>query len=69
MDQFLEEIPVRGPHFYDGKGYQNALVVASGITGFPTIVVVDRQGILRYVNPEDKLEDVVKALLAERATP
>ena len=69
MDQLVKQIPLRGPHFYDGKGFQNALVVAGGITSFPTILVVDRGGILRYVNPEEKLEDIVKALLAEPATP
>lgn len=69
MDQLLEKIPLRGPHFYDGKGFQNALVVASGITSFPTILVVDRGGILRHVNPEDELEKVVKALLEHPAEP
>ncbi len=69
MDQLLKKIPLRGPHYYDGKGFENALVVASGITSFPTILVVDRGGILRHVNPEAELDQVVKALLEQPAEP
>ena len=37
---------------------------AYGVQGYPTTVVIDRKGIIRYTNP-DHLEEVVKKLLAE----
>lgn len=37
---------------------------AYGIAGYPTIVVVDKKGVVRHVDPSN-LEEAIKELLAE----
>jgi len=44
----------------DGEKTQKAYE----ITGYPTVYVIDKKGIIRHVDPPD-MEEAVKALLAE----
>ncbi len=53
------------PQYIDAKGFENDLLVETGVVNIPTYFVVDRKGTLRAVNPGDKLGDLVKELLAE----
>ncbi|GEM_PF-2360708 len=69
MDKTLAEHPVDWVQYNDTKGFKNDLVVGTGVTRVPTVLVIDRRQTLRYVNPEEDLEAVVKRLLAEPAPP
>jgi peroxiredoxin len=49
----------------DQQAWQGELVRKFGISSIPTVWIVDKQGILRYVNGKVNREARVKALLAE----
>ncbi len=55
--------------YYDGKGMKNDIVVMLGITELPNYYVVDRQGYLRAINPEEGLAEFVAKLLKEPVKP
>lgn len=50
---------------FDGKGMGNDVIVMLGVTELPDYFVVDRQGILRAINPDEGLEAYVGKLLKE----
>jgi hypothetical protein len=53
--------PIEYPITNDvGRASQEAYAIA----GYPTVYVIDKHGVVRYMNPPD-LESVVKELLAE----
>jgi thiol-disulfide isomerase/thioredoxin len=47
MDKILQQYPLPWPHYFDGKGLESDAVVAAGVLGVPTYLIVDRDGILR----------------------
>jgi peroxiredoxin len=49
---------------------EGQLATEWNVSGWPTIYVIDAQGVIRYRDVRDKpMEDAVRALLAELATP
>lgn len=50
--------------YYDEKGLENDALVSAGVIGLPTYFVVDRKGVLRSIDPGDKLRDTVAELLS-----
>jgi thiol-disulfide isomerase/thioredoxin len=54
------------PSFFDGKVGRGPIAVKWGISSWPTVIVLDAQGVIRHVDPErSKLGELVDALLAE----
>ena len=52
-------------HWVDGST-SGPIATRWNVSGWPTIYVLDRQGVIRYRDVRDRqLEDAVKALLAE----
>lgn len=54
------------PQHFDRKGFENDMLVATGVVKTPTYFVVDRKGVLRSIDPGDGMRDLVKKLLAEK---
>lgn len=57
------------PQHFDGKGFENKLLIANGVVKLPAYFVVDRRGILRSTDPGDHLSELIEELLAEPASP
>jgi thiol-disulfide isomerase/thioredoxin len=54
------------PNLYDGNPVTGEIVADYRVTGFPTTVVIDHKGNVRYLNEmRDVLENLVDGLLAE----
>jgi thiol-disulfide isomerase/thioredoxin len=53
------------PQYFEGKGEGNKYGDEFGISGIPTMWLVDKKGMLRELNARENLEDKVAKLLAE----
>ncbi len=69
LERFLEKECVTWPVFSDGREWDNQLARAYGIGSLPASVLVDRKGIVRFLDlPRSALEPAVRSLLLEGAT-
>ncbi|MFN0060525.1 MAG: TlpA family protein disulfide reductase [Planctomycetota bacterium] len=52
--------------FFDGGEIGGPIATQWGVNGWPTIYILDKQGVIRYQDLRDaKMEEAVMALLAE----
>ena len=52
--------------FFDGGDTQGPIATAWNVSGWPTIFVIDKDGVIRFKNVREKqLDDAVDTLLAE----
>lgn len=65
LESFVKEKSIAWPQFFDGKGWKNEFGVKYGISGIPTMWLVDKKGILRDMNARQDLAGKVEKLLAE----
>ena len=65
IDSALRDHDLSWPQYFDQKGLENDILVGSGVVKIPTYFVVDRRGVLRSIDPSEKLRDLVGTLLAE----
>lgn len=65
LEKFVAKQKMTWPQFFDGKGWQNKFGQEFGITGIPTMWLVDKKGNLRDVNGREDLSAKVEKLLAE----
>ena|ERR1043166_8971349 len=64
----MKEHDVTWPSFFDGGGTGGPIATRWGVTGWPTLYVIDQQGIIRHADADgDFLETAVQALLGENA--
>ena len=63
VDEGLGKYDVSWPQYFDGKGFENDILVATGVLNVPTVFVIDREGILRAINSGENLRDLVRELL------
>ena len=62
----IERENITWPSFWDGGSTRGPIATKWGVRGWPTIYVLDHQGIIRARNRREKaLDDVVDRLLAE----
>ena len=62
----MAEESITWPSFWDGGSTGGPIATAWKVTGWPTIYVIDRQGVIRAKNVrEKKLDEWVDKLLAE----
>jgi thiol-disulfide isomerase/thioredoxin len=52
------------PHYFDGKGWENEVAKKHSILQIPTMFVIDRQGILASIDPDNLLTEI-SSLLAK----
>ena len=55
------------PCFFDGGGTDGPIAIRWGVTGWPSIWVIDAEGVIRYRNVRgEEMDRAVDTLLAER---
>lgn len=50
LENFIQKNDVPWPQYFDGKGWDNEIAVRFDIHSIPSTFLLDRQGIVRYVN-------------------
>ncbi len=65
LEKFVAEKEMAWPQYFDGKGWGNKFGQQYGISGIPTMWLVDKKGNLRDTNARGALEEKVTKLLAE----
>ncbi len=65
MKAATDKHPLTWPQFTDNQGLDNEALIGTGVTKLPTYLLIDRKGVLRSVDPGDKLADMVKELVSE----
>ena len=62
----LRDERVTWPSFFDGGGTSGPIATRWGVTGWPTIYVLDKQGVIRFTGVRgEQMTDAVKKLLAD----
>jgi peroxiredoxin/TolA-binding protein len=68
LKSFLKEEQMEWPQLFDGKGWRNEIAQRYGVTAVPHTVLLDRQGVIRYVDTRGQaLEGAVEELLGSPA--
>ena len=66
LREVMEENDITWPSFYDGGSTRGPIATAWGITYWPTIFLLDAEGVIRYKDIRgEKLEKAIEELLAE----
>ncbi len=66
LSDYIKEKSIPWPNLWDGKGPNDGVAREWGISSWPTQFIIDRKGILRYLDsPRDRREAIEK-LLAEK---
>jgi thiol-disulfide isomerase/thioredoxin len=65
LEKFVAEHEMKWPQYFDGKYWENEYGQKYGITGIPTMWLVDKKGNLRDMNARGALEEKVAKLLEE----
>jgi thiol-disulfide isomerase/thioredoxin len=65
VEQFVKEKGVAWPQFYEPAGKNNRVVRDWGVTVFPAVWLVDRDGVLRDLTGQTDLMKKVEGLLGE----
>jgi thiol-disulfide isomerase/thioredoxin len=68
IEETLKKFPMPWPQYFDGKGLENDILIGTGVINVPTYFVVDRDGILRGIDPGDKLTSLVQYCLDQPVT-
>ena len=67
VEDYLREQGISWPQYFDGKGWKNKISTSYGISSIPATFLLDRKGVVKYVNIGGRrLEEAVKELLAEK---
>ena len=69
LDKVLNTESPPWPQHFNRAGEADAAVRRFGITHFPSLWLVDRQGVVRHISAGRDLETKIELLLAESATP
>jgi thiol-disulfide isomerase/thioredoxin len=65
LKQVVAREKMMWPQYFEGQGEGNKYGEEFGISGIPTMWLVDKKGVLRELSARDKLEEKVEKLLAE----
>jgi peroxiredoxin len=65
LEKFQAKHHLPWPQYFDGKGWNNDLVVKHGISLIPTVWLIDKRGVLRDMNARQDLAAKVQKLVEE----
>jgi thiol-disulfide isomerase/thioredoxin len=65
LEKMLKKEGMTWPQFFYGEGWGNKFGKQFGITGIPSMWLIDKKGLLRDTNGRDNLESKVEKMLAE----
>ncbi|MFQ5591531.1 MAG: redoxin domain-containing protein [Phycisphaerae bacterium] len=54
------------PQYFEPKGVESDVVIDYGVVALPTCFILDRNGMLRTIDPGEKLSEIVRRLLTEQ---
>lgn len=63
--EFTQAKEMTWPQYFDGKGWANEISSSFGVTGIPTMWLVDKKGFVRNTEARANLEAEITKLLAE----
>jgi thiol-disulfide isomerase/thioredoxin len=66
LKTMVEERGMKWPQFFDKENAGNRYADKYGITGIPTLWLIDKQGKLRYLNARHDLKGKIATLMAEK---
>lgn len=66
LKKMVKEREMPWPQFFDHENESNRFADQYGITGIPTLWLIDKKGNLRYLNARSDLEGKVAKLIAEK---
>lgn len=66
LKAMVKEQAMPWPQFFDTENENNRYAEKFGITGIPTLWLIDKQGNLRYVNARSDLGGKIAKLMAEK---
>lgn len=61
----MHSLNITWPTEFDGKGWENGIARQYGINTLPTLWLINRKGILSYLNARDSYEHRIKELLLQ----
>jgi len=65
LEKFVKEKEVAWPQYFDGQGWENKYGKEFGIHSIPAMWLVDKNGMVRYQDARNGLEEKIGKLLAE----
>lgn len=65
LKKFLKEEQIEWPQHFDGKGQDNKFAVEFSLGRIPAVWLIDKKGKIRFIDPEEKLEESIQLLLKE----
>ncbi len=66
FDEALRKHKIPWPQYFDGKGIENEMLVATGVLEIPTYFVVDRKGTLRAIGGREDPAPMIEQVLNEK---
>jgi hypothetical protein len=61
----MRSLNITWPTAFDGKGWENGIARKCGINTLPTLWLINRKGVLSYLNARDSYEHRIKELLLQ----
>jgi hypothetical protein len=65
VTNFVAEEKVAWPSYFDGKKMETKYAVELGVKDLPALWLVDKKGVLRYINAGFDFNKKIERLLAE----
>ncbi|MCK5001017.1 MAG: TlpA family protein disulfide reductase [Anaerohalosphaera sp.] len=66
LRKFVSDNKMAWEQFFDGKGWNNKFATFYGVRSVPTTILVDKKGVVRYINMRgESMISAIKVLLAE----
>lgn len=65
LTNFVAEQKVEWPEFFDGKKWDSKYALEFGVKDLPALWLVDKKGVLRYINADFDFDNKIERLLGE----
>ena len=69
LKSYVKEHAIPWPQYYQGDGWDSRFSVQCGIRSIPTVFVLDDQGIVRSIDAQSKLEEIIQGMIKARGKP
>ena len=69
LEKVISRENIPWPQYFNPRGKDNAAVKTFGITHFPSMWLIDRKGVVRYISAGHSLSTKVETLLREGGAP
>jgi peroxiredoxin len=66
LKKFVKDNEIAWPEYYQGNGWESEFSKSWGISGIPTVFVIDPEGRLYSVEARGKLETIIPELLKKK---